>query len=357
MTVVCASAPGKAVLLGEYAVLEGAPALVMAVNRRAHVHLQACGRDSSRIEVPQLGFGPVPFRLGANGSVDWLDENAVQPAFQRARLALEWRLANCRNRPLGIAGLQIRIDTSELYHSGPSGQVKLGLGSSAAMTVALVGALDALLDPAPTKSIRDRLRDDLLKPYRAGQGGRGSGIDLAASLHGGISRYQIGADGHGMRAVEWPGALQLAFVWTGQAASTPDFLARFEAWRAREGDQANGVLRAMEQCCEQAFGRLMEGDSAGLMTCINNYRQWMGKIGDAAGLPVISSQLQNIVGVAERHQLACKPCGAGGGDLALLAGTDLSALNRACWLLEQQGWPRLQLAVASQGLQVDRRTA
>jgi phosphomevalonate kinase len=36
-----ASAPGKLVLAGEYAVLDGAPAIVMAVDRRAVVSVAA----------------------------------------------------------------------------------------------------------------------------------------------------------------------------------------------------------------------------------------------------------------------------------------------------------------------------
>ena len=37
---VTASAPGKVVLSGEYAVLSGAPAICMAVNRRATVTIE-----------------------------------------------------------------------------------------------------------------------------------------------------------------------------------------------------------------------------------------------------------------------------------------------------------------------------
>src|SRR5690625_1203106 len=50
-----ASAPGKVVLLGEYAVLDGAPALVQAVNRRCTVRLSLCAQDHARIEAVQLG--------------------------------------------------------------------------------------------------------------------------------------------------------------------------------------------------------------------------------------------------------------------------------------------------------------
>jgi mevalonate kinase len=89
------------------------------------------------------------------------------------------------------------------------------------------------------------------------------------------------------------------------------------------------------------------------MTCINNYRQLMGKIGDLAGLPVVSRALNEIAQIASEFGLACKPCGAGGGDLAMLAGTDGRALELACDSLAARGWSRLRLETAQQGLQVD----
>ncbi len=47
MTTVTASAPGKVILSGEYAVLDGAPAISMAVNRRAVVTLTTVGDDNT----------------------------------------------------------------------------------------------------------------------------------------------------------------------------------------------------------------------------------------------------------------------------------------------------------------------
>ncbi len=42
---ITASAPGKLVLSGEYAVLDGAPAICMAVDRRARVTISASGEE------------------------------------------------------------------------------------------------------------------------------------------------------------------------------------------------------------------------------------------------------------------------------------------------------------------------
>ncbi len=57
---VIADAPGKLVLLGEYAVLEGAPGLVVAVDRRARVvleqHLCEVGRARSLEQLPRLWY-------------------------------------------------------------------------------------------------------------------------------------------------------------------------------------------------------------------------------------------------------------------------------------------------------------
>ncbi|MFU8876606.1 MAG: hypothetical protein ACNA7E_00585, partial [Wenzhouxiangellaceae bacterium] len=50
---VVASAPGKLIVIGEYAVLEGAPALVLGLNRRVRVTALP---GQGRLSAPQLGL-------------------------------------------------------------------------------------------------------------------------------------------------------------------------------------------------------------------------------------------------------------------------------------------------------------
>merc|ERR1711865_1201575 len=69
----------------------------------------------------------------------------------------------------------------------------LGLGSSAAVTVATLGLLHELTNQeatAPLLKSKVRLHTAALKLTRQLQG-RGSGADLAASLHGGLLGYQL----------------------------------------------------------------------------------------------------------------------------------------------------------------------
>ena len=99
MTVI-ASAPGKIVLSGEYAVLFGAPAICMAVDRRA-VAITKDGTDSKcRLETPGLAGGD-PF-------------------------AIVEAVCGGQRPPLDIM-----LDTRAFSDAGG----KLGIGSSAALTV------------------------------------------------------------------------------------------------------------------------------------------------------------------------------------------------------------------------------
>jgi len=59
---VVASAPGKIVLSGEYAVLDGAPAIVMAVNRRARAALADVDGRVSQVRAP--GYTNEIYRSG-----------------------------------------------------------------------------------------------------------------------------------------------------------------------------------------------------------------------------------------------------------------------------------------------------
>jgi len=68
---VSASAPGKVVIAGEYAVLDGAPAICMAVNRRAHVSITTSDIDHHSVLAP--GFSESAGRFTAVGNrIEWL---------------------------------------------------------------------------------------------------------------------------------------------------------------------------------------------------------------------------------------------------------------------------------------------
>ena len=186
-----ASAPGSIMITGEHAVVYGYPAVVCAIDQRVTItatpqatrQLQIFSGISDPVAVALDGFdvsGPMRFVLAA-------------VALYRGRLSHGLRL-----------DIVSQIDPT------------LGLGSSAAVTIATLGLLEALTQTqtqtrqqtqthsgtapkteTPTRcaplSARHKvqLHHQALRIIRNLQG-RGSGADLAASLHGGLLGYQLG---------------------------------------------------------------------------------------------------------------------------------------------------------------------
>ena len=143
MTTIQASAPGKVVLSGEYAVLDGAPAIAMAVNRRAEITVAA--RSSDDIAIRSMGPG----------------EHADTSVFDCVTDAAGFEYAN---------DYSFMLDTSAFVDA--DSEVKLGIGSSAALTVALSQALISLQN-----NDRD-VGEVAANAHRNFQQGVGSGVDI-----------------------------------------------------------------------------------------------------------------------------------------------------------------------------------
>ena len=60
---ISSSAPGKIIVAGEYAVLDGAPAICMAVDRRAHVNISSGDTEFHSVLAP--GFSETVGRFKA----------------------------------------------------------------------------------------------------------------------------------------------------------------------------------------------------------------------------------------------------------------------------------------------------
>jgi phosphomevalonate kinase len=291
---VIASAPGKLILAGEYAVLAGHPALVMAVNRRA---------------VAARAADPEP----------------LSPYLARIVALLD--------RDPG----DLRVDTSGFRHRSGA---KLGLGSSAAATVAFAAALAPELDRPALHALTHRAHGEV----QAAAGARGSGVDVAASVWGGVIRaVPRGGDPVEVEAVALPAELSWVGVWTGRPADTRDLVARVMA------SPDPGALAAIAAAAE-ALGRARSAGAA--VAAIAAAGEAVAALGARAGIELVTPAHRRIAALAVRAGGAAKPTGAGGGDTAVAAFADVAAARRFGDLAASEGWSVLDVAVDPRGAEV-----
>lgn len=280
MTAHAASAPGKVVLFGEYAVLLGAPALSMAVDRRALVNVQPAAGDDD------------------HGS----DRGILEAVCHSLQL-----------EPKDWAATQ---DTSAFFSTATCGSanVKLGLGSSAALTVALCKALGGPdLDAAGLLSLSR-------SAHRQFQEGVGSGVDVATSVLGGLIRYRITETLP--EQAGWPAGLLSRLLWSGVAASTTSKLAR---WRnALEPKSCDTLVKAAEAIAD--CWQTADADAA--MLEARRYVGALAAFDNDHELGVFAAGHAQLVEESANFGLVYKPCGAGGGDVGVVLGKDQEAMEK-----------------------------
>lgn len=282
MSSVGASAPGKALLCGDYAVLEGAPAIVGAVDRRVVVAW-------SEVEVPMPPEVALTLRLAR-------EECGPVPPF-------------------------LTLDASALQHDG----MKLGLGSSAAAAAATAAAVFAtsghrLRDP---KTLH-RVFECALMGH-ASVAPQGSGADVAASTFGGFLRYSRVGDEVETRALRRPTELAIRLVWTVHPARTSELVARVRSFGLRD---PKGYRRCMDGLAElaTAFASAFESGSAlDVVAAGAAYSKALAALGEATGAPIVEARLGRAADLAACFGGSAKPSGAGGGDLAIAFFDDESA--------------------------------
>ncbi len=361
MTSLTSSAPGKVVLLGEYAVLVGASALVAAVDRRARVSLTATGQRGWTVDAPSLGVTGARCCITPGGQVHWSGRIAAH------RLGLVSTVLSALNSDGRAPSARITLDTDELYADAqadaarrtvdeapqPAGShrhTKLGLGSSAALTVALAGALAGALGAAAGDG--DLGTEELLRTHRRLQDGRGSGIDIAAALHGGVLRYSHDAAGAQVQPVTLPPTLTWCCVWTGRPASTRTFLTRIATWQAAEPDHHHGLMDQLARTSAAGVDAVERQDAAAVLDAVDTYARLLERLGEASGADIVCAEHRQIGAIAAASGVSYKSCGAGGGDIGVALTTELDRLATFRERAAQAGFQPLDLAVDPLGLSV-----
>jgi phosphomevalonate kinase len=266
-----ALAPGKAILCGEYAVLHGAPAVAVAVDRYARAQFAKVGNAT-------------PFVV-----------EAVKHA----------------ERVCGPARSPVVVDTAQLFE----GEHKLGLGSSAAVTAATVGLVFAHRDA--TLADKRALFDVADAAHAVAQGTRGSGVDVACSVFGGAVRFQR-KNGHvDVSPVELPDNLRLTFMWAGKPASTAELIGRVKRLAETTPARHDSAIARLTATANEFASAVAANDAAAVITAADAYCNAMAQLGDAAACEIVTKPHALFAALARRHGGAAKPSGAGGGDLGV----------------------------------------
>jgi phosphomevalonate kinase len=273
------TAPGKLVLLGEYAVLDGFPAVVAAVNRRASGQF-----------VP--GHAP------------------ESPLVEKAvRAAAESLGPNRTALPKG----SVLVDTHAFSQNG----VKLGIGSSAATAVVSVGAVLEMAGLAVADST-DLIFEIASAAHRAAQGGLGSGADVAAAVYGGLLHYTRPSRGTaGVRRLPPLVGVEMVVFSTGIPSSTVDCLQGVTAFAAKNPETHRQLLPPIADAVSRFEAGLFARDPKEIFAAIGAAYAGMDMLGQAAGVPIVTPLLAHASTLAQELGGAAKPSGAGGGDVGI----------------------------------------
>jgi len=325
---VTASAPGKLFLAGEYAVLAGAPALVAAVDRRAHVRA-VLEPGAGPLEVESLAEGTRrvihdPERDALGGG----DAGAVLAALRIARTAAP-----------SLAALRARVvvDTRAFLADGQ----KLGLGRSAATVAAAVAALLAGVG----RQDRGEILQAALAAHALFQEGRGSGADVAAAVRGGVLEFRRDRGEVTVRARVLPRGLHLLVGWSGESGATGPMLQRFA-----DGASRPRALRDLSAAAERAAAAVERGDGAALLDAVASTAELLARLGDETGIPIVTPALARLVAAARRVGAAAKPSGAGGGDCGIALVTSAAQADAVCAAWRGEGIVPLPVAIVAEGV-------
>lgn len=381
MISISASAPGKIVLCGEYVVLDGAPALGVALNRRAVVTVCENNASYHRITSPGYADGIFSFQVNERLEFAWLADGSSVPDF--SLLEQVWRASVTDPSTM----LDLVLDTRSFVAA--TGAQKLGLGSSAALTVALAAALAAMQQ-------RGVDLDAMITSHRRFQNGHGSGLDIAVAQCGGVVEYRMASpvpvqcnddstaadsdavtqlkypggfvEGHSdavacvsphgsfaqgrkagtyVKPHGWPNDLAYAILWSGTAASTTRQLVRFGV-SAAHPESRKRLTKASANIIEA----WAEADVAQIVALFAEYTVALGAFDAAHDLGIFAAGHAELVQVADKHGAVYKPCGAGGGDVGIVLSTNTLSISSFVDEAIARGFQPLDLCIDDAGLRL-----
>lgn len=266
-------------ITGEHAVVYGHKAIVAAVEHRVYVTLTP--RSDQQVVIRSEIAAPIEVALS---------DIAIEGPY---RFVLAAVLQHCSDLPAGFElDIKSEIDPT------------LGLGSSAAVTIACLGAIARYAD-ASVDDLHARAHKIILDIQ-----GRGSGADLAASLSGGMIAYRNTGE-----IVPLPLPPQLGLKYCGYKTPTAVVLQKVaDETKGREAE-VEALYRDMGKSAQYAIDAAHAQDWKRFGAELMRYQGFMEELG------VSDNVLNQIIAEAHTTAQAAKISGSGLGDCVLSLGS------------------------------------
>ncbi|MCK8634798.1 phosphomevalonate kinase [Apilactobacillus kunkeei] len=315
-------APGKLYIAGEYAVVEnGYPAIIVAIDQYI----------TANISESENNVGVIHSKQYENDKIEWVyDNNQIKPlkdnsSFNYVISAMKTFETYVKELNINHKLYNIDIDSNLNSEDGK----KYGLGSSAAVTVATIKALNELYGLHLSKLQIFKLA--AIAHLRIQ--GNGSLGDVAASSFGGWIAYSSFdkkwlANQTNLKDVmeqSWPhlmieqltppSDLELLIGWTGTPASTSNLLKSVES--SSNVDRYKQFLVKSKRCINKMINGFKNKDIAVIKNQIKENRSIIVELASFTGIDIETSKLKRLCEIAEEYNGSGKSSGAGGGDCGI----------------------------------------
>jgi phosphomevalonate kinase len=145
----------------------------------------------------------------------------------------------------------------------------------------------------------------------------GSGVDVAASVYGGVLRYSV----RGHARVALPPGTQLTVFACATSARTSDLRREVERLSAASATIYRARMDELARIAEDAADAVARADHARFVDAVARTARGLERLGDAASTAIVPAGFSELSDLAEAERAAFCVSGAGGGDVAVFVGS------------------------------------
>src|SRR5262249_2144107 len=135
----------------------------------------------------------------------------------------------------------------------------------------------------------------------------GSGVDIAASVYGGLVSYAIDPSGKSeprIASLPVPDALVIEAFFSGESVTTRSMRARIEALRARDIAAFDAAMQPVAFTSMQAHAAIARGNVALFVEATRAYGEALAGLGRAADAPIVLPSFARLADLAAAENAA-----------------------------------------------------